>query len=255
MRVAVLSDIHANRQALAAVAQDMEAHRIDETWCLGDVVGYGAHPLECLDWVGKHAAAVVKGNHDHAVATGEMAWFNPMAAQAARYHAQLLAPPERSRLYGWPEREVRQVDGLRVLLVHGSPDDPLHEYVRPADAAQGLRRWEGRADLILMGHTHVPFHAAPDVNGARPRGLAWTREGFRDDVRAPLASPSAPALVNPGSVGQPRDSDPRASYLILDFARRRLELRRVAYDVETAAHAIKEAGLDLALAQRLLRGR
>jgi predicted phosphodiesterase len=252
MRVAVLSDIHANRQALAAVAKDIEGQRIDETWCLGDVVGYGADPRECLDWVEEYASAYVKGNHDHAVASGDMAWFNPVAAQAARYHAQVLAPPDRARLFVWPEQELRRGDGLRVLLVHGSPDDPLHEYVRPSDAPLGLRRWEGRADLILMGHTHVPFLAAPkDARAPHP----WSGVGFHDDVRANSVGPAAPILVNPGSVGQPRDGDPRASYLVLDLGERRGELRRVSYDVETAAHAILSAGLDQSLAARLLRGR
>ena len=253
MRVAVLSDIHANRQALAAVAKDIESQGIDETWCLGDVVGYGADPQECLEWVEGNASAYVKGNHDHAVASGEMAWFNPAAAQAARYHAQILTPPDRSRLYAWPEQETRRVGGLRVLLVHGSPDDPLHEYVRPSDAHLGLRRWDGRADLILMGHTHVPFLAGPSAP-RRPEDL-WRGAGFHEDLRAGAAGPAAPVLVNPGSVGQPRDGDPRASYLVLDLDKRGVELRRVAYDTEAAAHAILTAGLDPALASRLLRGR
>lgn len=253
MRVAVLSDIHANRQALTAVAKDLEAQRVDETWCLGDVVGYGANPLECLEWVEEHADLIVKGNHDHAVASGEMAWFNPVAAQAARWHAQRLVPPDRSRLYAWPERERREVQGVHVMLVHGSPDDPLHEYVRPSDAAFGLRRWDGRADLILMGHTHVPFFAAPSELG--PGLPVWTARGFHDDIRSRAVSPSSPVLVNPGSVGQPRDGDSRASYLVLDFAERLVELHRVAYDVEAAAHAIIEAGLSPMLASRLIRGR
>ena len=253
MRVAVLSDIHANRQALAAVAKDLEAQGVDETWCLGDVVGYGAHPQECLEWVQDHASAYVKGNHDHAVASGEMAWFNPAAAQAARYHAQLLTPPDRSRLYAWPEQETRRIGDVRVLLVHGSPDDPLHEYVRPSDAHTGLRRWEGRADLILMGHTHVPFLAAP--RDPRKPATPWAALGFADDLRPTSAAPASPILLNPGSVGQPRDGDPRASYLVLDLEARRTELRRVSYDVEAAAHAILTAGLDATLASRLVRGR
>lgn len=253
MRIAVLSDIHANRQALAAVAKDLEEQGVDETWCLGDVVGYGADPLGCLEWVEDHATLYVKGNHDYAVASGDMAWFNPIAAQAARYHAQLLAPPDRSRLYAWPEREARTVGGLRILLVHGSPDDPLHEYVRPSDAASGLRRWEGRADLILMGHTHVPFLAAP--NGPLRAKSHWTGVGFHDDLRASSAPSTSPILLNPGSVGQPRDGDPRASYLLLDLDERRGELRRVPYDMEAAAHAIVSCGLDPLLASRLLRGR
>lgn len=250
MRVAVLSDIHANRQALDAVAKDLEAQNVDRTWCLGDIVGYGASPLECLEWTARHADLVVQGNHDHAVASGDVTWFNPVAAQAARYHAQILSPADRARLYALPEREMIQLGDCRVLLVHGSPDDPLHEYVRPLEMQAGFQRWQGRADVILMGHTHMPALGTP-VNGAR----AWRTEKNLYTVHPNAAAPDVPVLLNPGSVGQPRDADPRAAYLILDFETRRATLRRVSYDVEAAAHAILEAELDPSLAARLLRGR
>lgn len=250
MRVAIFSDLHANLAALEAVRKDAADRHIDETWCLGDVVGYGGNPRECLEWaVGTDL--VIKGNHDEAVATGDVSWFNPLAAQAARMHAQMLTPPERSRLYGWPTETRRTVAGLEVLLVHGSPDDPLHEYVQPPDARRGVRRWEGLADVILMGHTHRPY--AVELVGSTKS--AWTLEGFQDTERADEAGAAPILLVNPGSVGQPRDGDPRASYAILDFATRTVELHRVPYDVESAARAIRRAGLDMALAMRLYDGR
>lgn len=251
MRVAILSDIHANLHALEAVAKDVQAADVQEIWCLGDVVGYGANPQECLAWVEENANLVVKGNHDHAVSTGEMAWFNPIAAQAARMHAQTLSPPERSRLYSWAPEILRKVGNMAVLLVHGSPDNPLEEYVHPEDARLGVARWLGRADLVLMGHTHHPYFAGPD--GARPY-RSWNPAGFAHLLAVPAAH-EAPLLLNPGSVGQPRDGDPRASFALVDFTTKRAELHRVPYDVDAAATAIRKAGLDPTLALRLYRGR
>lgn len=255
MRVAVLSDLHANLHAVEAVTEDMDRERIDAVWCLGDVVGYGAHPREVLAWVESRADIVLKGNHDEAVASGDTTWFNPMAASAARAHAHTLAPDERARVYAWRESaHHRSEAGDDILLVHASPDDPLHEYVQPGDARLGLRRWEGRADLILLGHTHRPFVARlepPVVDAAR----AWSALGFAESFDETRATNRALLVVNPGSVGQPRDGDPRASYAVLDLAARTVALRRVRYDVDAAAQAILKQGLDQLLALRLYDGR
>lgn len=253
MRIAVLSDIHANRHALEAVAKDIDDARIDEIWSLGDVVGYGGHPRECLEWVEARCATLVKGNHDEAVATGDVSWFNPMAAHAARVHAQRLTPPERNRLYGWPASTRRDVLGHPTLLAHASPDDPLHEYVQPQDARLGLRRWEGLARVIILGHTHRPFAARLDASDTK--SAPWAPLHFSEDVHDTRAGAAPLLLVNPGSVGQPRDADPRASYAILDYAARTVELRRVTYDIESAAQAILREGLDQLLALRLYEGR
>lgn len=267
MRIAVLSDLHANLHALQAVSKDLSEQHVDEVWSLGDVVGYGGHPLDTLDWVEEHATVRLKGNHDEAVATGDVQWFNPMAAQAARLHAQLLPPPERARLFAWPETAERDMLGASVLAVHASPDDPLHEYVQPADARLGLQRWQGRARIILMGHTHRAFVAALDMERSPgPRAGAssgagadasgpWHHAGFAESIHEPRKARAPLLLVNPGSVGQSRDGDPRASYAVLDFAARTVELRRVAYDIEAAAQAILKQGLDHLLALRLYDGR
>lgn len=258
MRIAVLSDIHANRHALEAVTKDATASNVEEFWCLGDVVGYGAHPREALQWAESHCRFVVRGNHDHAVATGDLAWFNETAAAAARFHAQLLDPDERGRVYGWPLEVRHEVGGVPVLLVHASPDDPLREYVLPGDAPRSLRRWQGHARIILLGHTHVPFAAtleAPGSANAAGDEAPWTTLGFAEQPTAREDDGPPLLLVNPGSVGQPRDLDPRASYAILDFAARTVELRRVSYDVEAAGQAITRAGLPTMLALRLYRGR
>jgi predicted phosphodiesterase len=255
MRVAVLSDIHANLHALEAVAKDVEDAAADEVWCLGDVVGYGGHPHEALAWVEEHADVLVKGNHDEAVATGDTTGFNPVAAAAARYHAQLLTPPERARLLDLPASLHRPIaaDGSRgvdALLVHASPEDPLREYVYPTVARARLPEWAGVADLLLMGHTHVPFVAR--LTGTATRG--FLHEGFAEASDAEGDEPRALTLVNPGSVGQPRDGDARAAWALVDFAARSVELRRVADDVDAAARAIRQAHLDPFLAARLYRG-
>lgn len=249
MRVAILSDLHANLEALAATLKDVGERNVEEVWCLGDVVGYGGAPQQVLDAIEARTRTAVKGNHDHAVATGDLDDFNPMAAAAARLHAHMLTPPERARLFALPTTLTRDVGDLEVLLAHGSPDDPIHEYVRPEDASEGQRRWHGLADVILLGHTHLPYAAVPKGGGAAG---GWKAEGFAETR---VGAPDSPLIVNPGSVGQPRDGDARAAYAVLDFSRRAVELHRVAYDVESAAQAIRRAGLDHQLALRLFRGR
>jgi predicted phosphodiesterase len=251
MRIALLSDIHANLHALEAVGKDLGERKIDRIWSLGDVVGYGGHPREVLLWVEGHADLVVKGNHDEAVATGDVTWFNPMAAQAARAHAHRLDPTERSRIYSWPMSVRPDIHNTPLLVVHASPDDPLREYVQPQDARLALRRWEGRARMILLGHTHRPFIARLDEDPRR----SWRASNFSEVIDDQRAGASPLVIVNPGSVGQPRDADPRASYAILDFVEKNVELRRVAYDIEGAAQAILKEGLDPLLALRLYEGR
>ena len=253
MRIALLSDIHANLHALEAVERDLASRNVQEIWSLGDVVGYGGHPRECLQWVEANADVIVKGNHDEAVASGDVAWFNPMAAHAARVHAQKLTPPERSTIYAWATSHEREVLGQRTLIVHASPDDPLHEYVQPQDARLGLRRWEGRARVIVLGHTHRPFAAR--LESGDGSGKEWRAVEFMEDIHDKRAPARPLLIVNPGSVGQPRDGDPRASYAILDFAARTVELHRVVYDIEAAAQAILKEGLEQLLALRLYEGR
>ena len=252
MRVALLSDIHANIQALQAVERDLEGRDVQEIWSLGDVVGYGADPRACLEWVRDHAEVIIKGNHDEAVASGDVTWFNPMAAHAARIHAQRLTPPERNSIYAWPTSVKREILAHSVLVVHASPDDPLHEYVQPQDARLGLRRWEGRARIIVLGHTHRPFAARLEDDRV---DTEWRAVEFMENVHDKRASAQPLMIVNPGSVGQPRDGDPRASYAILDFQARTVELHRVVYDIEAAAQAILKEGLDQILALRLYEGR
>lgn len=247
MRVAVISDLHANFAALEAVARDIALQRVHETWCLGDVVGYGGNPGETLDWVERHATVRLQGNHDFAVATGDAESFNPVALEAARAQRSRLTDEQLRHLAEWSPHGRRVVEGQEVLLVHGSPDDPLWEYVPAPAAPGGLVRWNGRARVILLGHTHQPFVAQTPHD-------AWSTKNFLQAMVSGGADRTPLLIVNPGSVGQPRDGDPRASYAILDFGAKTVELHRVTYDVDAAALAIQDAGLPRVLAARLHRG-
>lgn len=236
MRVALLSDIHANVVALDAVLAELPA--VDRTWVMGDTVGYGPDPAEVLARLRDRGAVLVAGNHDLAVATGAgLDAFNPVAARAARLHSEWLSAEDREFLGGLPT--VVKTDG--VTLVHGSVLDPVWEYVWDARTAYASLSAAETA-LTCNGHTHIPalFElAGPRVTSTLGRGEV----GF-----------SGQALVNPGSVGQPRDRDPRAAWAILDTERRTVEFMRTAYDVAETQRRIRERGLPGFLADRLASG-
>lgn len=239
MRVAVLSDIHANLVALDAVIASIGT--VDSIWHLGDVVGYGPEPDAVVERLRELGARGVRGNHDIAALGGdEIEWFNPDARRAIEWTGARIAPATREWLASLPERAV---DGP-FTLVHGSPRDPTWEYI--ADAAVARANLATLATpLGLHGHTHVPIVFREDdgrIETIAPgEGFALRLEGSR-------------ALINPGSVGQPRDGDPTASYLLLDTERELATWRRVAYAFEETAAAIRVAGLPERLAARLAYG-
>ncbi|HEX9635003.1 MAG TPA: metallophosphoesterase family protein [Candidatus Limnocylindria bacterium] len=240
MRLAVLSDIHANLAALDAVREDLPT--VDQTWVLGDIVGYGPQPNEVIRALQEMGARSVMGNHDGAaIGTVDASWFNPDAASAIEWTAQVVDDNARAYLAALPE--VRR-DG-ELTAVHGSPRDPTWEYVTgPGVAAANLSAFDTR--LCLHGHTHVP--------------VIFSAEDGRVEVvpatpDAPLRLNAGRALVNPGSVGQPRDGNPAASYLVLDTDSGLAEFRRVTYDVARTQQLMGEAGLPARLAERLSYGR
>jgi diadenosine tetraphosphatase ApaH/serine/threonine PP2A family protein phosphatase len=239
MRIAVLSDIHSNIVALDAVL--LHAGDVDAIWQLGDVVGYGPEPDAVVDRLSERKATGVRGNHDAAAIGGpEIDWFNPEARAAAEWTREAMSSASRAWLTDLPER--RTVDG--VSLVHGSPRDPLREYVTDHEiAGDNLVLLETQHGL--HGHTHVPvaWVATPDRVALIPAADATTLElgAYR-------------TLLNPGSVGQPRDGDPRAAYLVLDLELGRVSWHRVAYDIEPVQAAIRAAGLPSRLAARLAVG-
>jgi diadenosine tetraphosphatase ApaH/serine/threonine PP2A family protein phosphatase len=240
MRVAVISDVHANRHALDAVLADVDAEGVDAVWCLGDTVGYGPQPNECCALVRARADLCLVGNHD-LVALGELSVsdFNEEAAAAAVWTNEVLTPESESFLRSLSPAGAE--DG--VELFHASARDPVWEYVLTEEAAKTTFELT-TAPLVLVGHSHVALALALE-DGAVSGGLAPAATEVALDGRR---------LLNPGSVGQPRDGDPRAAWLVLDTDRRFASFRRVAYPIEETQAEIRAAGLPPALAARLQRG-
>jgi diadenosine tetraphosphatase ApaH/serine/threonine PP2A family protein phosphatase len=246
MRYAVLSDIHGNAEALAAVLADADDQGARSVLCLGDMVGYGAEPVTCLETMGDRAIVVVAGNHEQGAAgLMDLAWFNPAARAAAVWTRERLAGDHRRYLAGLPL--VATVG--EASLVHASPDHPDEwEYlVAPEDGFGAFAAFASR--LCFVGHSHLPAvwslgSSGPDFTG---RFAAWPHRIRLEAGRR--------YLINVGSVGQPRDRDPRAAYAIWDLDAGLVVIRRVPYDTEAAARKILAAGLPAVLAERLAGGR
>jgi len=242
MRVAVVSDIHSNLHALEAVLAAIEAEAPDELWCLGDLVGYGPRPNECCALVADRAEVCLAGNHDLGVlGTIDLVEFGGEAGIAARWTRDVLDPEARALL------EPLEPQGTThgVALYHGSARDPVWEYVLSDEAALATIEIAG-SPLVLVGHSHVALRVVRSENGDLNGGLAA--------AGTELELADVQALLNPGSVGQPRDGDPRAAYLVLDLDARRASFRRVEYDIEQTQREIREAGLPELLAARLELG-
>jgi diadenosine tetraphosphatase ApaH/serine/threonine PP2A family protein phosphatase len=241
MRVAVISDIHANLHALETVLEAVDRESVDEVWCLGDVVGYGPRPNECADLIRDRAAISLCGNHDlAALGALDIADFSGDAAAAARWTAGVLGSEQKEWL------EALSPLGRRddAELYHASPRDPVWEYVLSEEVAL-LSLEATTAPLVLVGHTHVAL--ALGIDGAKiDGGLAPGGVDIDLDDRR--------FIVNPGSVGQPRDGDSRAAWLLLDTAGRTASFRRVAYPIEQTQKEMRDAGLPEALAGRLAHG-
>jgi len=239
MRIAVVSDIHANLHALEAALAEIDREGVDELWCLGDVVGYGPRPNECCDLVRERASLSLCGNHDLAVLGSlDVVEFTGDAAAAARWTATVLGEEQRAWLTSlepFGRREGAQ-------LFHASARDPVWEYVLSEQAA--LASLLATEDpLVLVGHSHVALALGWDgrllEGGLAPHGTSVERAGRR-------------WLLNPGSVGQPRDGDPRAAWLLLDDER--AAFRRTPYELARTQAEIRELGLPDGLAARLAVG-
>jgi putative phosphoesterase len=213
MKILVIADVHSNWPALAAIDESFDA-------CLfaGDLVDYGSDPVPCIEWARQHITAGVRGNHDHAVAQHVAArggaGYRRLAAVTRPLHWKLIDPPRLKFLARLPVTQHVEIGGVRFLLVHATPRDPMDEYLL-ADAETWAERLEGvDADFVCVGHTHVPFYL-------------------------PLEQTQ---VLNPGSVGQPRDCDPRAAYAIIENGL--VSLRRVAYDIDATLRQMRHVGLD-----------
>jgi diadenosine tetraphosphatase ApaH/serine/threonine PP2A family protein phosphatase len=240
MRVAVISDVHANEQALDAVLEEVDAWAPEAVWCLGDVVGYGPAPNRCCELVSQRADICLIGNHD-LVALGvlDVEDFNEEAAAAALWTRGELEERWRSFLSGLESSAA--VDGAE--LFHASPRDPVWEYVLSAETAY-FSLLTTTAPLVLVGHSHVALAIGLDDvelhGGPAPAGTEIALEGRW--------------LLNPGSVGQPRDGDPRAAWLELDTDDGVARFHRVEYAIERTQTQIRERGLPESLAARLAHG-
>ncbi len=224
MRIALLADIHGNLPALEAVLRDVDIQGADAIWVAGDIVGYNPWPNEVVQVLKDRKVKAIRGNHDRAALTGDTSWFNEVAAQAIRWTRIVLTPASVGYLKFLEDRTRVTMPHGTVAMFHGSPrnDD---EYVLPWAADEYLVRM-AHAQFTVLGHTHIPMAFS-------------SRYGI---------------LVNPGSVGQPRDRDPRAAWALLDTATGGVGQRRIPYDVGAVAAAIHKAGLPAELAERLRWG-
>lgn len=246
MRYLIVSDIHGNREALEAVL-DAAGGQYDKILCCGDLVGYGADPNAVTEWARANVAAVVRGNHDRAcVGLEDLEWFNPVARLAAVWTERELTEENADYIRGLP-RGPLGVDDFQ--LVHGSPLDEDEYLLDSADARQAFGYL--LTPIAFFGHTHVQG------------GFGW-RRGHIEPIGGPEpengrqaldCDPDASYLLNPGSVGQPRDGDPRAAYVLYSPKERLVCYRRLAYDVRGAQEKIRRAGLPPVLADRLAVGR
>jgi predicted phosphodiesterase len=242
MRVAIVSDIHGNRHAFEAVLDAIALSDCEEMWCLGDLVGYGAEPDACVALAGRHAAVCLAGNHDLGVRGSlPLEEFSRGAALAAKWTQSEITPETRAYL---DQLEPVNLDEP-VGLYHASPRDPIWEYVlSPLQAELCLDVQSQR--VCLIGHSHVA------LSFSRATGAAATGQTRAADE--PLALDAGEWLINPGSVGQPRDGDPRAAWLELDMGDWTAVYRRTDYDIAGAAAAIRAARLPDSLAERLVYG-
>jgi putative phosphoesterase len=229
LKLVVISDIHSNLDAFQAITWHLPPH--DGLLCLGDVVGYGPQPNEVIQHLQNlNPEVVLMGNHDYAVVTGDVAGFTHHAADAIMWTRSHINHGNLNYLKGLLPSAKLKIDGTQMAFFHGSPKDPLSEYIFPGISNSQARELirEGGASVVLLGHTHVPM--------VYP---------FEEQM-----------LANPGSVGQPRDGDPRASFGILNTSNNHVsfEIIRIRYDVEPVAGKITEAGLPSFLAERLYSG-
>jgi diadenosine tetraphosphatase ApaH/serine/threonine PP2A family protein phosphatase len=243
MRIAAITDIHANLPALEAVLAAVDAAAVDEIWCLGDVVGYGAEPDECGDLIRERCALSLVGNHDLAVLGAlDVAAFSEAAAVAVEWTREHIA--ERTLAMLRELEPAGEREGIGAF--HASPRDPVWEYVLSAEQADACIDAQ-TTRIALIGHSHV--------------SLFFTRPAAEEEIRGAQAGDdtlldlgAGQWLINPGSVGQPRDGDPRAAWLEIDTDAATARFHRVGYDVERAAASIVAAGLPRRLGDRLRVG-
>ena len=242
MRRAIIADIHANLAAFTAVLEDIE-HRggVAEVWCLGDIVGYGPDPHQCLELLRQSNHVCVAGNHDWA-ATGKIdtSAFNPDAAAACHWTAQQLSPEDIQYLESLP----LTIEKDDFTLVHGSPREPIWEYLVSTSLATANLSFF-KSQFCLVGHSHIPLVF-------KFQDSACSFSPFPPDIGLVLGT--GRFIINPGGVGQPRDSDPRASYALYDSKTRLVKPYRIPYDISDTQDKMMRANLPVRLVTRLTYG-
>ncbi len=242
MKYALLSDIHGNLEALGAVLSDIETRKVDQIHCLGDVIGYGADPVACLELVQQHCDIKLMGNHEYAViGLSSTEHYNDAARIATDWTRMQITDHELEIINGFEMKHTIE----DVLLVHASPYDPgrWHYILTPAAAQQAFTNLEER--ICFFGHSHLPQIYVEQDEGL-PRCLAGHNFMPAEDGRY---------LINVGSVGQPRDDDPRACYAIYDPEEGELNYHRVEYDIELTQSKMARASMPQMLISRLSLGR
>ncbi len=243
MRYAILSDVHANLEALEVVLEDILARRPEVILCLGDFVGYGPDPNGCVEALRPHLGGAVVGNHDLAALSDlDIGTFNPLAAAAILWTRDRLSAEVRVYLQGLP----RQLMPDGFLAVHGSVRDPVEEYIFDAEIAEASFE-AGNFHLCVVGHTHIPAVFVSEEGHVTAAPLSPEHALHLDRDRR--------YIVNVGSVGQPRDGDPRAAYLWFDSEAQVASLMRLGYPLERTQKKMIEVGLPPMLAERLAVGR
>jgi diadenosine tetraphosphatase ApaH/serine/threonine PP2A family protein phosphatase len=242
MLIAIVSDIHSNLIALEAVLEQLPAY--DQLWCLGDTIGYGPQPNECLQYMRDLATYTLTGNHDlGCLGKLSLADFNDIARIANEWNGKQLSPDLRAFLDTRPP--AQPVEHI-ATLAHASPRDPVWEYIDTLDIAQSnLNHFSSQ--ICFVGHTHIPMRFARYPDG---------RVEFDHMQRGSVVQlqPGARYIVNPGSVGQPRDQNPQAAYVLWDTAAGTIRYERIGYDVAATQKRILAAGLPAPLAERLELG-
>jgi predicted phosphodiesterase len=245
MRYGVFADVHSNLEALEAVLAFYKKERVQAFLCIGDIVGYGPNPNECIQLLSAlNKIQITAGNHDYAVVgLKELTWFNSFASRSLVWTRRQLKEENRNFLMRLP----RLVDGSVYTLAHGSPRDPVDEYLLTArQYLDNLPHF--RTPVCFIGHTHVPSVFYTDSLGMIQHTALADGETYKLDAQAKT-------IVNVGSVGQPRDGDPRACAMIYDTDKMELRVRRIKYDVEAVQQKMREARLPLFLIERLGYGR
>lgn len=244
MRLAVIADIHANLEALSAVQSHLDRQRVDQVVCLGDVIGYNASPSECVAHLMQGKVPTIRGNHERMILGKVGSDVRQETMDVIEFSQDLLSVEQMKWIESLPDHRIHMQE---YLLVHGSPRDP-DEYLTTPDklktALAKMRATFGGLEICFFGHTHSPIVFSKDE----------AVEKIHEDRKVPLKRRHL-YMVNPGSVGQPRDGCPKASYAILDTDEYAAHFFRVPYDVEGAKRRIKEAGLSDKLAARLTYGK